>query len=65
MQPDHDLPGLEAALARQAPLEEALAQLCLFQNRYVQELTPRQRVFLDTAIHTTACLFNDMLHKED
>lgn len=58
---EHDLAGLEAALARQAPLEEALAQLCYFRNRYAQELTPKQQEFLRTAIHTTACVLNDLL----
>jgi|SoiMetStandDraft_5_1073268.scaffolds.fasta_scaffold1108846_2 hypothetical protein len=58
---EHDLAGLEAALTRQAPLESALAELCLFRNRYTQELTPTQQEFLTQAIHCTAVLLNDML----
>jgi len=58
---EHDLAGLEAALARQAPLERALVELAFFSNHYKQELTPRQQEFLKTAIHCTACLFNDLL----
>lgn len=58
---EHDLAGLEAALEKQGYLERALVDLCTFKNRYAQELTPTQQEFLSTAIHTTACLFNDML----
>jgi hypothetical protein len=57
----HDLPGLEAALMKQYRLECALRDLCDFQRLYKETLTAKQRVFLDTAIHTTACLFHDML----
>jgi hypothetical protein len=57
----HDLAGLEAALMQQSYLEHALLELHAFQRLYVQALTAKQRVFLDTAIHTTACLLNDML----
>jgi len=58
---EHDLAGLEAILLRQVRLECALTDLCYFLNHYSQDLTPRQRQFLGTAIHTTACLCNDML----
>jgi hypothetical protein len=58
---EHDLAGLEAALAKQAPLECALQDLCVFRNCYAQELTPKQQEMLRTAIQLTACLFNDLL----
>lgn len=58
---EHDLAGLEAALMKQSYLEHALLELHAFHRLYTETLTPRQLEFLRTAIHTTACLFNDML----
>jgi len=58
---EHDFAGLEAALEKQGYLERALVDLCGFKNRYHEELTPTQQEMLQTAIHCTACLFNDML----
>jgi hypothetical protein len=58
---DHDLAGLEAALAKQAPLERALVELAFFSNRYAQTLTPKQQEMLRTAVQLTAFLFNDVL----